>query len=950
MSRPGQTEPIRADAAAVMRAELRQIRDLGLYDDPHLARKLAEPLSALCFSGGGIRSAAFNLGVARALARARLLGKFDYLSTVSGGGYIGGWLQVLIKEQEAVSHAEKVELAQFALNEHEVGALDRLRNNANFLAPQMGLGSPDTWAGVVLYLRNLVLNWIVLLPVLLLAVLAPVFHRTLIWQAGLADWASIALPLAGWVALCCAVWQSCRSLPSHLPAGTRSQPVSGHRAVIWIVSCVLFWALMAPIIVQHFAIKSPADFIQVGGYPPLFHSSTIPPPWAWAVFPVAHLSAMIIGYTAAGIWPRREDPVPGLFWRNAGSWLVASLGTSAVAGALMFGEVMPMLPLADGDATWNTLLGPLAVVVMALLQSSFFVGLRKEALYADLDREWLGRLDGLILAGALAWTLFAFCCVMLGSMIIGNWTTETKGLATAGAGAVGGLGAWVAKQAKSWLRTQSQDAAIMARVYALVPTILAAAFVLLLLGLLGWKLQEVMGDTLTSFMALLPPEPAILRDKDYPRLAAGWLNLLAQAVLALLLAGLIHWLGRTNINRYSMHTVYRNRLVRAFLGTARTPRDPATRWNPSARRDPEWFTDQDPNDNLTMAELIHPGGGQKLFPVVNLTINLSVSERTAWAERKGASFTATPLHCGSEALGPRGYVRTAHYGGGTAPGADGVERGGARFGSMITTSGAAASPHWGYHTSPLVAFLMTLFNVRLGLWLPNPARVKDHELQSSRPPNAIRALLGDLIGRTSVKNQAIYLSDGGHFENLGLYEMLRRRCRWIVVVDAGEDPECRFFDLGSVIRKAEIDMPVRVTMEPMRVLSRGDVEKDPKIAAGALGIAVGRIDYFEPTESDPNATPADAELDAWRNQTTSGSLIYIKPSYLADLPAAVRTYGAENKDFPHQSTLDQFFSESQFESYHVLGYYQMHKLTADCARGELESLFTVAAEHCRVRG
>src|ERR1700722_14107356 len=108
-------------------------------------------LSALCLSGGGIRSAAFCLGVLQGLAEKHMLRQFDFVSTVSGGGFIGGWLQVLIRESGGVSGTEE------AISNPQPEALRRLRAFTNYLTPQTGPLSIDTWAGIVLYLRNLLI-------------------------------------------------------------------------------------------------------------------------------------------------------------------------------------------------------------------------------------------------------------------------------------------------------------------------------------------------------------------------------------------------------------------------------------------------------------------------------------------------------------------------------------------------------------------------------------------------------------------------------------------------------------------------------------------------------------------------------------------------------------------------------------------------------------------------
>jgi hypothetical protein len=128
----------------------------------------------------------------------------------------------------------------------------------------------------------------------------------------------------------------------------------------------------------------------------------------------------------------------------------------------------------------------------------------------------------------------------------------------------------------------------------------------------------------------------------------------------------------------------------------------------------------------------------------------------------------------------------------------------------MAVSGAAASPNQGYNSSPSVAFLMALFNVRLGWWLGNPGKKGDVTYKYDGRRNAVVPILAEMLGLTSDTNKYVYLSDGGHFENLGLYEMVRRRCRFIVAIDAGCDPKFAFEDLGNAVRKIEIDLGVPI--------------------------------------------------------------------------------------------------------------------------------------------
>ena len=141
-------------------------------------------------------------------------------------------------------------------------------------------------------------------------------------------------------------------------------------------------------------------------------------------------------------------------------------------------------------------------------------------------------------------------------------------------------------------------------------------------------------------------------------------------------------------------------------------------------------------------------------------------------------------------------------------------RTGISLGTALTISGAAASPNMGYHSSPIVGLVMTLFNVRLGAWLGNPGRpAGDKTFDSEGPRLSARSLMYEALGLTDSKKPYVYLTDGGHFENLGLYELVQRRCRLIVVSDASCDPDFEFEDLGNAIRKIRIDLGIEILMD-----------------------------------------------------------------------------------------------------------------------------------------
>ncbi len=178
-------DPARPDDAGTDPQYQDNLRELlqmiGTLDADADSTKAQAPLSALCLSGGGIRSATFNLGVLQALAKHKLLPEFDYLSSVSGGGYIASWLQAWVhREQAQTGTAQDVFAELGGRTEEPVNPLapepkpvDHLRQFSNYLTPRLGLFSGDTWTAAATILRNLLLNWLVILPLLAAMVVIP---------------------------------------------------------------------------------------------------------------------------------------------------------------------------------------------------------------------------------------------------------------------------------------------------------------------------------------------------------------------------------------------------------------------------------------------------------------------------------------------------------------------------------------------------------------------------------------------------------------------------------------------------------------------------------------------------------------------------------------------------------------------------------------------------------
>ena len=907
-----------------------------IYDELH---QHPDDRSALCFSGGGIRSATFNLGVIQALAKLNLLDKFDYLSTVSGGGYIGAWLTAWIHRSKTAGGSGITDV-QNALNGtasdahasspyREASALTWLRDYSNYLTPTIGLFSADSWTMYGITLRNLLLNWLVLIPLIVASCMIPrlqiaaISHSPEFFSSSLLLWAglTLAIPSLMYLHLYRPSLKRFRGSdrPVPVPDGfADSSPDFGRQGWFIVFS-------LAPLVFTAYCLTTAwAWYCNASGTLSAitFFGWTVGETFA-ATGAVIHLASWI----SAVLWTLGIAVIRGKgydFLRSAG-WKVIEGALVAVSGAIggfaiwvILAQTPPasiplgLIPLDPSSmlvkdyAEWYAAFAVPGFLGLFLLIATLFIGLSAR-FTDDEEQEFWGRTGSWVLnAGVTIGAVGA--TIIFGPGLLakaGLWTSASIGGVAGIVSLVGGF------SAKTLLAPSKMTERVSWWTEYGVRVATPLFVVLLIVGLAlgtsalvkGWSGLLGVETAGWAKAGLLMPEPyttpwihsLALHNAEFHHLLGLW--------------GLLWIIGLAmgwciNVNKFSLHGFYRNRLIRAYLGASRALTDHDV-------RRPNPLTGFDQKDNIYMSELAGYGADsadrnsmrvQRPLHIVNIALNLVRSERLAWQQRKAQSFTVSPLHCGS--WQDIGYRRAHEYGYNSS-----VNRA-ISLGTAMAASGAAASPNMGYHSSPAVTFLLALFNIRLGWWLGNPGKAGGSSFlggvgrrlnlwpsyHRSQPAFSIGPLVAELFGFTDASRRYVYLSDGGHFENLALYEMVLRRCHHIVVIDVGCDPDLSFQDLGNAIRKIRIDQGVDIEINTGMIKPQGDSHYS------RWHHAIGSIRY---DKVDPGASV--------------GTLLYLKPSLTGEEPSDVQDYAAHHKAFPHEPTSDQFFDESQFESYRRLG-------------------------------
>ncbi|HEY7293018.1 MAG TPA: patatin-like phospholipase family protein [Vicinamibacterales bacterium] len=877
---------------------------------------VTRPRSGLAISGGGIRSATFALGVLETLKARSLLPQFDYLSTVSGGGFIGAWLSANCQRQTNWREPSADWLPSIA----------HLRRYSNYLSPKVGFFSADTWSMITIWLRNtLLIQTTVILAIACVLILPrPLFELFQHWpRVGNLRWVTIFLFLLGIVGIAGnqlrlsneRVWLlRAENWPWSAICGLACGLVAW-RYGVWMdfdpfVNGTVNYYAAAPIAVLlaagAFALQPAAVWLIGRAYEPTNRPQQINFTQNWVqgvvVVPLiitAYLVAAILWGEATGaagvpsferldtygalvkqafwVWPFPLSVVFVSFWllsacaiqRRDAAGALTALWTPVVAAAVLHALLCAIMLLlrdwanAPGEGAWKAFVwGPPLVAFAFVVSIVALIGVMGRQ-STDEAREWWSRLGAWIDIYATAWMVVALSAVY-GPLLV-RWAAQShpwKAMTAAG----GWIGTVVAglfagnSQSTNGDTSKKSTGTLVKEVLARVAPFV---FIAGLLIAISWVLDKIVW--LNAEMDWTAVGDATHSSHQF--LIVSLVALAACAVAMLLMA------ARVDINQFSLNAFYRNRLVRCYLG--------ATRFT-KGERQPQNFTGFDGHDDVALVGLCGQQAHFGPLHIVNCALNLGGSSDLALHTRHSAAFTLTPLYCGS-AYESRdqsgndaelGYISTMTYGG---------EENAPTLGQAISVSGAAASPNMGYHTSSVTAFLLTLFNARLGWWFPNPARART---DTPSPIFNLTYLIAELFGGANDKSRFVMVSDGGHFENLAAYELIRRRCPVVVISDGECDPTLAFEGLGTLIRMCEVDFDVKIAIDVT------------EIHAGAKRFAVGTIDY---------------------GKNVTGTLVYLKASMTGKEDTAVRQYKASHPTFPHETTGDQFYGEDQFESYRELG-------------------------------
>ncbi|TCD12127.1 hypothetical protein EZ449_03670 [Pedobacter frigidisoli] len=841
--------------------------------DP-LERAKQMKLRGIAFSGGGIRSATFNLGVLQKLSEMKQLHSYDFISTVSGGGYIGSWFISWLKRVGSIDQLSLLLNSRESADPmaEEVRPIRWLRMYSNYLSPNTGIMSADSWTMGLTWLRNTLINQAILVLLLcsMLSAIALVFEF----------WNNISFTnnfhfqqLFWWTFLILCIGAAITSSGMRL-YDREYAPPSKYKfgSSKYMPALLLFWAAASSFLISAW-MKSELPFLNSAS----FDKNTIIYPTALA----ALIAMLILAFFGRYYLRSRFANQQAWFWL----WVFISSAAASCFGAFLLTicwQIMSMLKEVSTVIQYLPqklifILGlpliletyTLSVIIRMLLMGNLF---------PDERREWWGRLGAVIHRFILIWIIITAGALVLPDAL-SYYYSKYSVLVPAifgGWGAIIGVAVKLAFKSKSTAESKQNSGLNFTEIFIrFAPYLFMIGFLLL-------------GSTaLDAFRKLI----GMHEHSDEEQQLRYFILTIALFVITMFFS------YRLGVNEFSLHHFYRNRLTRAYLGATRRRTDRESTANN--------FTGFDNQDDIKIASLTAGNGYEGPYPILNTALNASTVSELDRQDRKAESFTFSPLYCGYDFSSTRSAADTRNgiFQYGYRPTKDFSEPDGPTLGTAMAVSGAAVNPNMGYHSSAPTAFLLTIFNVRLGRWIGN---TRLGRWKRSDPTSGLAYLIYDMIGKSDINKDYVCLSDGGHFDNMGIYELVRRRCSYILLCDAEEDVQATCEGLANAIRRCRIDFGVEIKINLTKI-----IEKNKDTGFVESHTVEGTVRY-----------PGD--------EIPSGKIIYVKTALTGKESVDIRQYYLANDKFPQQSTGDQFFDEAQFESYRKLGYQSIkdiHQIT-----------------------
>jgi Patatin-like phospholipase len=840
-------EIFRAEIASINQRRRWLQRDDLVLEGSGDQRKMLDAVG-LALSGGGVRSAAFSLGVVQALNHNDVLRNVDYISTVSGGGYIGSSLTATMTSTQGEFAFGIPPTAEFAGAEiSDTAAVGHLRNYSNYLIPA---GGRDLLTGVTIVIRGLVANLALVLPVILLLAALTVLANPLRTDLYCPDLFGFAL---------------CKIFPDWPTQFALT-------LALLLLGLVLFllWALyrsfVAPDRAAEFRTKLPvlaaAYLVLLGG---MFFIEL-------QTFFINGMFDLKLGL----------DDDQSLKWLTGGLTTMAAIVTPIAAVVTFFRQQLGDILKAT---TVNARASTKAVAVLSKM--AFWVAGAAVPLLvwvAYLHLAYWGIFDDSSRAPRAD--------AAPPSETVGQATTDqaTEDQGTPGPGTIGQ--ALASNDAYKWDCYVYLHGGDSGPGGAHTPK---------------WMLRT---SAVVAYKGFCPIFTAAGSQWEstrpfFQKVLGRPMILLYFSVGTFLL--ILSRLLKPNAN--SLHRLYRDRLSKAFLfDPGRTDKSQSvTRNEPSVDQGRDFL----PLDRLLISQL---SSQYAPYHLINAALNIQGSD---YANRRGRNadfFLFSPGYLGSEATG---YAPTSLF--------EKMTRS-LDLATAMAISGAAASSNMGSASIRPLRPTLALLNVRLGYWLCNPRYIGPHGKSNGNGSlrkqfNSFRKamtpyLWSEISGRLYENSNEVYLTDGGHIENLGVYELLRRRCKLIVVVDGEADLAMHFPSFVTLQRYARIDLGIIITMP---------WDKIQKATCCRMGVHAG--DNQSPPDRAKGPHAAIGQIDYGGGE--HGYLLYIKSSLTGDENDYVRDYARRHEDFPHETTGDQFFSEEQFEVYRSLGFHAAQGVLSD---------------------